>query len=114
VKGFTETLSQELRGTSVGVTSVHPGGIGTNILRNARVRRHINPNKTKEELVAQFDEQGVRNTPDFAARMIIPGIEKNKQRVLVGGDAKIMDWMTRFFPVSATRFLSYMMHKYSE
>ena len=35
VKGFTETLSQEMRGTSVGVTCVHPGGIGTNIIRNA-------------------------------------------------------------------------------
>ncbi len=114
VKGFTETLSQELRETSVGVTSVHPGGIGTNIIRNARIRRHINPNKTHDDLVTIFDEKGVRNTPDFAARTIIFGIEKNKQRVLIGGDAKILDWMTRLFPVSATRFLSYMMHKYSE
>ncbi len=45
VKGFTETLCQEMRGTSVGVTVVHPGGIATDIVRNARVRRHINPNK---------------------------------------------------------------------
>jgi short-subunit dehydrogenase len=114
VKGFTETLSQELRGTSVGVTVVHPGGIATDIARNSRIRRHINPNKSPEEMVVDFDENVVRNTADFAARTIITGIEKNKQRVLVGGDAKLMDRMTRLFPVTATRFLSRLVHKWSE
>jgi len=114
VKGFTETLSQELRGTSVGVTSVHPGGIATDIVRNARIRRHINPDKTPDELAADFDEHVVRNTADFAAQTIITGIEKNKQRVLIGGDAKLMDRMTRLFPVTATKFLSKLTHKWSE
>jgi NADP-dependent 3-hydroxy acid dehydrogenase YdfG len=114
VKGFSETLSQEMKGTSVGVTCVHPGGIGTDIIRNARIRRHINPNKTHDDLVTIFDKRGVRNTPDFAARTIISGIEKNKQRVLIGGDAKILDGMTRLFPTGAIRYLSYMMHKYAE
>ena len=31
VRGFTQTLHQELKGTSVGVSCVHPGGIDTNI-----------------------------------------------------------------------------------
>jgi len=114
VKGFTETLSQEMKGTSVGVTVVHPGGIGTDIVRNARIRRHINPNKTPDQLAADFDENVVRNTADFAARTIIAGIEKNKQRVLVGGDAKLLDRFTRLLPVTATRFLRYMAYKYSE
>jgi len=114
VKGFTETLRQEMKGTSVGVSSVHPGGIGTDIVRNSRIRKHINPNKTPEELATDFDEKAVRNTADFAARTIISGIEKNKQRVLVGGDAKFMDRMTRLFPVTATKFVSYITHKWSE
>jgi short-subunit dehydrogenase len=114
VRGFTETLSQEMKGTSVGVTVVHPGGIGTDIVRNARIRRHINPNKTPDQLAADFDENVVRNTADFAARTIISGIEKNKQRVLVGGDAKLLDKFTRLFPVTASRFLRYMVYKYSE
>ncbi|MFK7734337.1 MAG: hypothetical protein AB8B48_22125 [Pseudomonadales bacterium] len=33
---MNQTLLQELRGSSVKVTSVHPGGIKTNIIRNAR------------------------------------------------------------------------------
>jgi len=114
VRGFTETLSQEMKGTSVGVTVVHPGGIGTDIVRNARIRRHINPNKTPDQLAADFDENVVRNTADFAARTIISGIEKNKQRVLIGGDAKLLDRFTRLLPVTATRFLRYMVYKYSE
>ena len=36
VKALNQTLQQELRGTSVNITSVHPGGVKTNIARNAR------------------------------------------------------------------------------
>ena len=39
VRGFTDALRQELRGTGVSAVTVHPGGITTNIARNARVRR---------------------------------------------------------------------------
>ena len=39
VKGYTETLAQEMHGTSINVSCVHPGGIKTNIARNARVNR---------------------------------------------------------------------------
>ena len=113
VKGFTETLCQELRGTSVGVSVVHPGGIKTDIVRHARIRRHINPNKTQEEMAADFDEKVAKNTADFAAQTILSGIEKNKQRVLVGGDAKFLDRMTRLFPAGASRFLGYITYKYS-
>ena len=36
VRGFTEALQEELRGTTVGTTVVHPGGIRTNIVQAAR------------------------------------------------------------------------------
>ena len=36
VKALNQTLQQELRGTSVNITSVHPGGVKTNIARNSR------------------------------------------------------------------------------
>ena len=38
VRGFTDSLRQELRGTGVGAVNVHPGGVRTNIVRNARYR----------------------------------------------------------------------------
>ena len=36
VRGFTESLRHELRGTGVHAVTVHPGGVKTNIARNAR------------------------------------------------------------------------------
>jgi len=114
VRGFTETLRQELHGTSVGVTVVHPGGIKTDIVRNARFRKHANPNMSQEDLVAAYDEKVFKTTADDAARTIISGIENNKQRVLIGGDAKFLDWLTRLFPVSATKYIRRMTYKYTE
>jgi NAD(P)-dependent dehydrogenase (short-subunit alcohol dehydrogenase family) len=41
VRGFTDALRQELRGTGVTAINVHPGGINTNIVRRSTtVRRH--------------------------------------------------------------------------
>lgn len=113
VKGFTEALGQELRGTSIGVTVVHPGGIKTDIARNARFRRYLVPDKTHDDLNKMFDQKVVRTTADSAAHTIISGIEKNKQRVLIGGDAKLLDGITRLFPVTATKLFSYLTHRYA-
>jgi len=41
VRGFTDSLRQELRGTGVSAVTVHPGGIKTNIVRNGRI--HSDP-----------------------------------------------------------------------
>ncbi len=114
VKGFTETLRQELHGTPVGVTVVHPGGIKTDIVRNARFRKHVRPDMDKDKMVSVYDEKLFKTTADEAARTIISAIEKNKQRVLIGGDAKFMDLLTRLFPTLATRFARRMTYKYTE
>jgi NADP-dependent 3-hydroxy acid dehydrogenase YdfG len=114
VKGFTETLRQELRGTSVGTTVVHPGGIQTNIARNARFHRHVQPNMTKEAMVDVYEKKLFKTTADTAAQTIVSAIENNRQRLLIGGDAKFMDWFTRLLPVSATRFIRHMTYKQTE
>jgi short-subunit dehydrogenase len=113
VKGFTEALSQELKGTSVSVTVVHPGGIETDIVRNARFRSYVVPGKTHNDLNKMFDEKFVKTTANSAAQTIISGIERNKQRVLIGGDAKFMDGMARLLPVTTTRLYSYLLRRYT-
>jgi short-subunit dehydrogenase len=40
-----------------------------------------------------------------AAAMIIDGMEKNKFRVLVGSDAKMMDFLYRLMPERAARMI---------
>jgi NADP-dependent 3-hydroxy acid dehydrogenase YdfG len=98
VRGFTDALRQELRGTGVGAVTVHPGGIKTNIARNARVRRDPEGRgRTHEQMAAEF-EAILMTTPDKAAEIIVRGVERGKARILVGPDAYVFDTLARVTP----------------
>jgi len=99
VRGFTETLAQELAGTSVNVSCVHPGGIKTSIAANARFYKLSDTSIDKESAHAIFTRGIASTTADKAAKIIIAGIKKDKLRIMVGTDAYMMDWMKRLFPV---------------
>ncbi len=108
VRGLTEALYLELGATDpqIAVMRVHPGGIKTNVARNAeRVgmmpRTEANAD-TGVDFAAEF-EKAARTTPDAAAETIVRGMEKRQHRVLIGPDARIIDWMVRLFPVSHAR-----------
>lgn len=108
VRGFTESLRQELEleGSSVSCTSVHPGGIKTNIARNARMNDSVKEitGKTGENNVQDFEKM-FRTTPEEAAATIIAGIRGNKRRVLIGADAVAIDTMQRLLPTSYQKLL---------
>jgi NADP-dependent 3-hydroxy acid dehydrogenase YdfG len=93
VRGFTEALRQEmaLAGHPVKVTTVHPGGIKTAIARNATAAEGLDPG----ELAQIFDKKIARTTPQRAARIILEAVAKDRARVLVGADAKILDVLVR-------------------
>lgn len=93
VRGFTEALRQEmlLAGHPVKVTTVHPGGIRTAIARNATAADGLDTN----ELAQFFDSKLARTTPQRAAHVILDGVRKNRARVLVGADAKVLDAIVR-------------------
>lgn len=93
VRGFTEALRQEMvqAGHPVGVTTVHPGGIKTAIARNATVAEGLD----RDELAKLFDKRLARTSPQRAAQVILDAVRKNKARVLVGTDAKVMDLLVR-------------------
>ncbi len=95
VRGFTEALRAETIGSKVHVMSVHPGGIATNIAKNA-VSRRVGEPKWKQHVARS--EKLLRMPPEKAAGVIIKGIRKNKGRVLVGSDAKFVDRLIRWFP----------------
>ena len=98
VRGFTESLRHELRGTGVRAVTVHPGGITTNIARNARVRKDPEGlGRTKEQMAAQF-EAITMTSPEKAAAIIHKGVERGKARILVGPDAYLFDALTRITP----------------
>jgi NADP-dependent 3-hydroxy acid dehydrogenase YdfG len=98
VRGFTDALRQELRGTGVSAVTVHPGGVKTNIARNARVRKDPEGRgRSQEQMAAEF-EAILMTTPDKAAEIIVRGVERGKARILVGPDAYVFDALARAMP----------------
>ena len=98
VRGFTDALRQELRGTGVRAVTVHPGGITTNIARNARIRKDPEGlGRTKEQLAAQFEAMTM-TSPDKAADIIHKGLDRGRARILVGPDAYLFDALARITP----------------
>ncbi|MFI8773043.1 SDR family NAD(P)-dependent oxidoreductase [Gordonia sp. NPDC062954] len=93
VRGFTEALNQEMIVAKhpVKVTCVHPGGIKTAIARNATTSGEHNQKSTAEF----FDRYLARMTSADAADVIINGVRRNRARVLVGTDAKLLDLWVR-------------------
>jgi short-subunit dehydrogenase len=93
VRGFTEALRQELilAGHPVNVTCVHPGGIKTAIARNARATA----SHDQAEVAKHFDGKLARMTPERAAEIIWDAVHADKARIVVGADAKVIDWFAR-------------------
>jgi len=106
VRGFTECLRQELEvaGSCVSATCVHPGGIRTDIVRNARMAGALPDGLDREGLNAQF-ERTARTTPERAAELILRGVARNRRRVLIGPEAYAIDWMQRLFPTAYQKIL---------
>lgn len=101
VRGFTESLSEELRieGAPVAVTCVHPGGIDTNIASGGR----YTPNKAwglsnASQAASEF-KQMARTSPEEAASQILNAIATQQRRLLIGVDAKLIDLVQRALPV---------------
>ncbi|CDO90033.1 acetoin dehydrogenase [Mycobacterium triplex] len=109
VRGFTEALRQEMwvAGHPVKVTTVHPGGIKTGIARNATAAEGLDA----AELAKAFDKKMASTTPEKAARVILEGVRKNKARVLVGTDAKILDALVRLTGSGYQRLFAPVTHR---
>lgn len=98
VRGFTDSLRQELRGTGVRAVNVHPGGIDTNIVRNGRFRKDPEGRgRTQDQVAAEFAAITMTK-PDKAAAIIHRGVERGKARILVGPDAYLFDALARVAP----------------
>jgi NAD(P)-dependent dehydrogenase (short-subunit alcohol dehydrogenase family) len=99
VKLFTEGLHSEMAGTNVHVTVVFPGAVGTNIAVNSGVA------------IPAVDAGRAASVypADKAARDILDGMERDRYRVMVGRDAKLMDALYRLSPRRAAGFIARQM-----
>ena len=90
VRGFTDALRMELEadGGNVSATTVHPGGIKTNIAKTARM------DPTMGDSAGELDKL-LRTSPEQAAKVILTAVERNRRRVLIGADARVIDLLPR-------------------
>ncbi len=104
VRGLTEALYLELGVTDpdIAVIRVHPGGVKTNVARNAKRIAGMPGQRSDLDFAAEF-EKAAKTTPEQAAAIIVAGMEANQHRVLIGKDARFIDLMTRLFPVNYFR-----------
>jgi len=101
VRGFSESLRHELQmaNSPVRLSVVHPGGVATNIARNARTGNLMTDNARRAEAIDRFDKVATKS-PGAAAARIMHGIERNEPRILIGSDARFMDLLQRFRPAA--------------
>ncbi|MDD3280427.1 MAG: SDR family NAD(P)-dependent oxidoreductase [Bacteroidales bacterium] len=100
IKLLTEGLYAELMNTKVKVSIVFPGAIQTNISVNSGLQ-------TKVEAEKQAEKSSMKTlAADKAAEIIINGMEKDKFRILVGKDAKMLDFIYRLSPKYATEMVA--------
>lgn len=101
VRGFTESLRHELDGTNIAVSSVHPGGISTNIVNNARIAAGVKLSEEELEKQRKFQNKLLsRTSPERAAEIIVTGMMWRNPRIIVGPDAAVISRIARIFPKS--------------
>jgi len=89
VRAFSEALylEERIHKTGVVVSSVHPGGINTNIAKSARGNGQSQVDAMEKALVMP---------PKKAARIIVKGIQRKKSRILVGLDAYLIYYLDKY------------------
>jgi NAD(P)-dependent dehydrogenase (short-subunit alcohol dehydrogenase family) len=100
VRGFTESFRAELEAADspVHITSVHPGGIDTNIARSARFRQGVFGADTHQDMIEKFRRLAI-TSPERAANDIVAAIKRDRPRLLIGRDAKLLSLVQRLMPV---------------
>jgi len=97
VRGLSESLAEELRDTSVGLTVVYPGAVATNIMRRARG----DDPELLERISTWYERHALQ--PARAAARIIRAVEHGTPRVLIAPEATFGDVLKRAAPVFGNR-----------
>jgi len=97
VRGFTDALRMELEidGAGVSCTTIHPGGIKTNITRNGRFDESVTSMAGDRDHLNKSFDRAAFTSPKKAARQILTAVERDRRRALIGPDAKVFDILSR-------------------
>lgn len=87
INTFSESLHWELRGSGVHVTLLAPGPVSTGMLESV-----------DEAAASKLTPDYVWVTPDYAAKVSLDGLARNKVRVVPGFPAKMMSAANQYLP----------------
>lgn len=99
VRGLSESLWEELRATSIGLTVVHPGAVATNIMKTA----HGDDPELLQRLARWYEQNAI--SPERAAAQIIRAVEKGSPRLLITTEGTFGDLLKRLMPVTGNKLM---------
>ncbi|CAH0991118.1 Putative oxidoreductase SadH [Sinobacterium norvegicum] len=102
VRMLSEALWVELKKENVGVTTVHPGAVKTDMIQATLKQSDDVAAAQRNYRLAQ--KIGV--TPEHVAERIITAIEKKSIRIRVGKDSILLDLLKRWFPVGIQKLMT--------
>ena len=114
VRAFSDSLREELRGSSqlqaegrhgIHVLCVHPGGIRTRLVEQARLGDISAMAANADGLNRQF-KRIARTSARQAAMAIMQATDKRKTRLLIGVDARVGDLFYRLYPARASAWFA--------
>jgi short-subunit dehydrogenase len=103
VRGFTEALRQEMiiERRPVTVHCVHPGVVRTNFGTHMRVA-----DTEDAALATKLFDRAALTTATKAAKLILRGAERNRPRILIGPDGRVMAALPRLLGAQYTGLLA--------
>jgi NAD(P)-dependent dehydrogenase (short-subunit alcohol dehydrogenase family) len=113
VRGFSDALREEWRDAGVQVLCVHPGGIRTRIVQQARLGDISAVADSPQALRDNFDRIARTSAEDAAAAIAI-AVLAGRTRLLIGADAHAGDWLHRFAPARASAWFTALARRQRE
>jgi NADP-dependent 3-hydroxy acid dehydrogenase YdfG len=112
VRAFSDALREELRAPAaagdlrhaVRVLCVHPGGIRTRLVEQARFGdpQALGTMIDGPQALQREFRRVARTSPEQAARSIVRALQGSGTRLVIGADARLGDWLYRLLPASAS------------
>lgn len=119
VRAFSDALREELRAPvvpgdgryGVRVLCVHPGGIRTRLVEQARFGELEGLGELldgPQALQREF-RRAARTSPEQAAAAIVRALQGSGTRLMIGADARLGDWLYRLSPARASAHVHALM-----
>lgn len=93
VRGLTESLLSELADTDVCILIVQPGGVKTNLIKNAP---DLTDSQARED-AHQAVTRAAGINPEEAAEKILKAVKMKRRSLIIGTDAKVVNLIREIF-----------------